>query len=283
MARIRQIKPQFFTDEDIVTLGPLARLFFIGLWTVADREGRLEDKPLTLKLQILPFDEVDPAVLLAELAARSLIYRYQVDGKRYISIPGFTKHQHCHKDEAASKLPGPETGSPLHRQEPSNVNQSAMLAEPGASTVQPPGKHHGSTPLSLNTERLNTCNGNLEKNRPAKPSAPSAFGQVLNAWLDAWGAEKGTPYTPTGGDKAQLGRLLNAIGRDGLVELPRLFLLYLQDSDPFLAKQGWSLAYFCTHCVNKYRLPGANGVPRPSSKWEDSRRTSIAWAKKGVA
>ena len=45
MARIRTIKPEFFTSEDIVALSPLARLLFIALWCEADREGRLVWKP----------------------------------------------------------------------------------------------------------------------------------------------------------------------------------------------------------------------------------------------
>lgn len=42
MARIRTIKPEFFTSEDIVSLSPLARLFYVSLWCEADREGRLD-------------------------------------------------------------------------------------------------------------------------------------------------------------------------------------------------------------------------------------------------
>ena len=41
MARIRTIKPEFFTSDDICALSPLARLLYVGLWCEADREGRL--------------------------------------------------------------------------------------------------------------------------------------------------------------------------------------------------------------------------------------------------
>jgi hypothetical protein len=41
VARIRTIKPEFFTSEDIVSLPPLTRLLYIALWCEADKEGRL--------------------------------------------------------------------------------------------------------------------------------------------------------------------------------------------------------------------------------------------------
>ena len=44
MARARNIKPGFFKNEDLAECSPWARLCFAGLWTLADREGRLEDR-----------------------------------------------------------------------------------------------------------------------------------------------------------------------------------------------------------------------------------------------
>ena len=46
MARIRTIKPEFFTSDDICALSPLARLLYVGLWCEADREGRLVWTPV---------------------------------------------------------------------------------------------------------------------------------------------------------------------------------------------------------------------------------------------
>jgi hypothetical protein len=107
VARTRQIKPEFWTDDDIVTLEPCAKLLFIGMWGLADREGRLEDKPLSILMRILPRDQVDPDLLLGELAARNLIVRYVADGTRVIAIRSFKKHQHVHPEEAKSRLPPP--------------------------------------------------------------------------------------------------------------------------------------------------------------------------------
>ena len=108
MSRIRYIKPGFFTDDDLLECDPLARLLFVGLWTEADRAGRLEDRPRRLKLRILPADDCDADALLDQLAARRLIIRYALDDKRYISIPGWKKHQYPHVREAESTIPAPD-------------------------------------------------------------------------------------------------------------------------------------------------------------------------------
>lgn len=107
MARARNIKPGFFRDADLVELPFEARLLFIGLWTVADREGRLEDKPKQIKLDIFPADNVDCDALLGMLAGIGVIERYAVGGKRYIQVTSFSKHQHPHKTECESTIPAP--------------------------------------------------------------------------------------------------------------------------------------------------------------------------------
>lgn len=106
MARIRFIKPGFFDNEDLCELHPLARLLFAGLWTLADREGRLEDRPKRIKADVLPYDDaVDIDELLDALDEYGFIVRYIAEGERYIEIVKFHKHQHPHRREAASTIP----------------------------------------------------------------------------------------------------------------------------------------------------------------------------------
>jgi len=116
MPRARNIKPSFFTNEMLAEVSPLARLLFIGLWTVADRRGRLEDRPKKIKAEVLPYDNCDPEKLLNELASKGFITRYEVNTCGYICIPKFEKHQNPHCKESESTIPAPD--------------------EPGASTVQ---------------------------------------------------------------------------------------------------------------------------------------------------
>lgn len=102
MARIRTIKPEFFTDEDLAELSIYARFIFPGLWCLADCAGRLEDRPKYLKTQLLPYDDQDLNALLDELAARGMIVRYQVGNQRLICIPNFLKHQRLSGKEAST-------------------------------------------------------------------------------------------------------------------------------------------------------------------------------------
>lgn len=105
MARIRTIKPEFFTSEDITSLTPLARLFYVSLWCESDREGRLEWKPGTFKMRYLPGDSCDVSELAKELTDKGLIVLYTVDGKQYAEIPTFTEHQVINNREAPSTHP----------------------------------------------------------------------------------------------------------------------------------------------------------------------------------
>jgi len=121
MARARLLSPSFFTDERVVSVSVFARLLFAGLWTESDREGRIEDKPIVLKMRLFPVDPVDVAELIGELVQAELITRYQVAGRAYLLVPKFKEHQHVHPKEAPSKLPPP----------PATAQAPCMTKEPG--------------------------------------------------------------------------------------------------------------------------------------------------------
>lgn len=95
-------------DSELAQLSPMARLFYIGLWCLADREGRLKDKPMELAVQLIPYElaKYKPEPLLEELNGRFLV-RYQAEGRGYIHIRGFHKHQRPANSEPASELPAP--------------------------------------------------------------------------------------------------------------------------------------------------------------------------------
>lgn len=112
MSRIRYLKPEFFLDEDVAALSFPARLLFQGLWVLADREGRLEDRPALIRVQVFPYEgDILIGDLLDELARErkhspgAFIRRYSVDGQRFIQINSFSAHQKPHPREAASAIP----------------------------------------------------------------------------------------------------------------------------------------------------------------------------------
>lgn len=105
MARIRYIKPDFFFDENIAELKFSTRIAYQGLWVNADKCGRIEDSPRKLKALIFPYDDVDMEEALQELTLKPFIHRYEVNGKRYIEIINFNKHQKVHHTEKESVIP----------------------------------------------------------------------------------------------------------------------------------------------------------------------------------
>ena len=105
MARIRSIHPNRFTDEAFVGCSPLARIFFIGLWTDADDQGVFEWRPLQLRMRLLPGDSADAAALLAELETAGLVVRFEVGGKSYGAVRDFRVHQRPKKPNAVHPLP----------------------------------------------------------------------------------------------------------------------------------------------------------------------------------
>jgi hypothetical protein len=109
MARARNIKPGFFKNEILGVADPLYSLLFEGLWVLADRAGKLEDRPLRIKGEVFPYrDGIDMESMLNWLQAQGFISRYAAAGKRYILVLEFVKHQNPHKNESASEIPDPE-------------------------------------------------------------------------------------------------------------------------------------------------------------------------------
>lgn len=110
MARARNIKPGLFKNEILGVADPLYTLLFEGLWLLADRNGRLEDRPLRIKAEIFPYREgIDMDAMLNWLASEGFITRYTADGVKCICIENFGKHQNPHKNEPESVLPSPES------------------------------------------------------------------------------------------------------------------------------------------------------------------------------
>jgi len=109
MARIRNVKPEFFTSETIARLPWSARLTFIGLWTQCDNFGRARDNLRLIKGAVWPLDDVsldDIETDLKAIETEGLIVRYEVDGKRYLACPTFEEHQYGY-GKGNPKYPGP--------------------------------------------------------------------------------------------------------------------------------------------------------------------------------
>lgn len=106
MARARNIKPSLFKNEVLGVADPMLTILFESLWCLADRDGRLEDRPLRIKAETFPYREgIDINGYLTELQRLEFIDRYVVDGIAIIQVVNFLKHQNPHKTEKDSELP----------------------------------------------------------------------------------------------------------------------------------------------------------------------------------
>lgn len=148
MARSRNIKPGFFKNETLAECTPLARILFAGLWCLADRAGRLEDRPKRIRAELLPYDDGSVDDMLNELHQAGFILRYEMDGKRLIQVVNFAKHQTPHHKEPASIFPGMDSTS-------SETGQAQDLPKTGLGQAQDLPKSSRADSLNLIPDSLN--------------------------------------------------------------------------------------------------------------------------------
>lgn len=237
MARSRNIKPGFYKNEELAECSIWARLIYPGLWQIADREGRLEDRPKRIKGELLPFDTQDMDKLLAELTERKFVVRYQVDGTKIIQILKFKKHQNPHHREPSSSLPPP----------PSDVLQSLGLVmtdngyEPGASDlfnghqaqVQPQsGRADTSNRIP---DSLNRIPDPLNGTGSAEVSAADVGVMVWNAYAAAYKKRYDEPPTRNARINSQLALFVKRVPAD---EAPEIAAFYVGHGKAYYVEKG---------------------------------------------
>lgn len=205
MARARNIKPAFFKNADLVETAFETRLLFAGLWTLADREGRLLDRPKQIKMELFPADNVDVDTCLNDLSKFGFVSRYVADGKRVIQIVNFSKHQIPHGKEADSQLPDEHGVYTVHERNKSGLvtgNFSTYTSQEqckhSASTVQEQCEHplNPESPIlnpeiktllsesdDSNASPAETKTDNVVKIDSAKPQIP--YQQIIDAYHEA--------------------------------------------------------------------------------------------------
>lgn len=162
--RARSLKPALFKNEDLGSADPLYTILFEGLWCLADREGRLEDRPMRICAELFPYrrqiTERKLDAMLDWLLQRKMVIRYVADGKRLIQVTNFVSHQNPHKNEAPSKYQAPT---------PNDSGASTRLAP---ERVDPKTEALGLTPSSLTPD-----SGLLTPDYSATGGGPSPGGK----------------------------------------------------------------------------------------------------------
>lgn len=184
MARSRNIKPGFFSNDSLAELPALTRLLFIGLWTICDRDGRLEDRPRKIKAEALPYDECNVDAALQALHNSGFILRYTSGGLRCIQVVNWAKHQNPHMKEAESTIPAPDK----------HQTSTVLAPEQAPDEQQPKPERAGLIPDSLNLipDSLGTTLSGKPDPAPKKPDRKPEALDVL-AFLNE---KTGRSYQP---------------------------------------------------------------------------------------
>ncbi len=93
--RIRQVKPSFFKDPVMAELSPAVRLFYVGLWMLADDAGWLRWDAAEVGNELYGYEprgrrERNTMAYLEELVSRGRVTRHDCG---HLFIPRFTDHQ----------------------------------------------------------------------------------------------------------------------------------------------------------------------------------------------
>ena len=130
--RIRSIKPEFWRSDDIDALELADRLLFIGLWSYVDDNGVGIDKLASIAADLFAGDmERDPRDTLArisgglqKLSDGGQIERYRVDGKAYLYIANWSRHQRIDKP-AKDRFPLPTCENAVVREDVATVSRES--------------------------------------------------------------------------------------------------------------------------------------------------------------
>lgn len=133
MARIRSVKPEFWTSEQIAECSPNTRLMFIGMWNFCDDYGVHPASCARLKMEVFPADAISSADvrrMIDELLANELLTEYEIDGSLYWLVTGFDKHQKPDTKTGKYPLPNGEIGGKIRRKTAEHSpNEQRTIAE----------------------------------------------------------------------------------------------------------------------------------------------------------
>lgn len=107
MARIRSIKPEFWTSEQVAECSTNARLLFIGMWNFCDDAGIHKASHMRLKMQVFPadaFSNDDISAMIDELVSAGLLCEFENSQQNYWVVRGW---HHQKIDKPSYKYPKP--------------------------------------------------------------------------------------------------------------------------------------------------------------------------------
>lgn len=138
MARIRSIKPEFWTSPQIVRCSLPARLAFIGLLNFCDDNGIHPASASRLRMQVFPEDVIqDDAVraLVAELIRSGLVAAYTVGDESFWLVTGWSRHQKIDKPTYRHPIPDGRVANLTDEDRRQVIERSAKELAESASRI----------------------------------------------------------------------------------------------------------------------------------------------------
>lgn len=231
--RIRQIKPSFWSDATIARLTYPARLFYIGLWNLADDAGWLQWDPVEAAAVLFAYEHPAKRLRLVEGWAKELrdLGRLKVHACGCAEIPTMREHQHPGGQRTESALrrhlahaAGEQTALPLEPP-PAAPKPPPKAPRPRRAPLPPPPTDVPVALPDLPSVKSEEGRVKSEENPPPTPSAEGEDGTDLDV-LD--GYYRLTASWPKPSVAAWLERLEEAHGPD---VLPALAAEWTADSD----------------------------------------------------
>ncbi len=172
MARIRTIKPEFWSDEKLAPLSPTDRLVFLGLVTLADDCGRILDNLKVLNAAIFPYTDDSAEISLETLAKLERIQRGKTSsGQNVIQIVNWKRHQKVDKPNLMAALPA-IFGQP----DPSEcVANSTVVSRESVASDSPP--------IPTTNDQRSTTN---DRGAGLLSATPTSLPKELLALVDLW-------------------------------------------------------------------------------------------------
>ena len=143
MARKRMISQDFLTSQDLAGASMRLRLGFVAVILFLDDEGRAQDDAEVIRAFAWPRDKVTTRQMaddLAEMAQRTVICRYEVDGKSYLHSPKWDVWQKV-QHKSKSRIPP----CPTHDLHEDFVNLSRRSPETFTPNVVQPNSDQSSS------------------------------------------------------------------------------------------------------------------------------------------
>jgi hypothetical protein len=168
--RARNLKPGLFKNEILGAADPLYTLVFEGLWCMADKAGRLEDRPLRIHAEVNPYRPSASTVQALDwLVQHRFMIRYEAAGQKYLAVRNFGEHQQPHIKEAVSKIPAPSNQEVVEAPVKTGASTEVAALTPDSGLLIPDSGVRGAARQPGDVPRL------PKLSKPAEPDWMPAF------------------------------------------------------------------------------------------------------------